>query len=415
MTTTATTVGYGDFAPSSWHGRLLSIFYMPAGTVIIMGGLRASVGYGLSRLDRLNALLMAKSRDGVSACVAAWRQCMAACGARPRPARSRSARGAQQHADEQQSFTLRTLFRKRRGLEVGPFGAYLHALLLPIMILIVWCVLTSIVKGTGFIDSLYYGVVTMTTVGYGDSDLLPTSFGEKAYTIIFMLFSTTALAVCVERLQVLRTSRLVYLKDFREELPHMMLLEAIKERNATPTIVEDEFVLHVLEDYGVVSSELIHHIRNDFKRIEGFGISREANDGEIEVDTLFEHLVARGQILDSNRVAPGTTCDERNKTRKRSATRGSLAEDGHAADIPESVVDMSAPDKGFAEWLREVWTPFLQEDPEYAEAIAAPHKRRSQIGTPNGSVHGGPAMASERSTPSFKAPQPQEFSSPFDA
>jgi len=223
----------------------------------------------------------------------------------------------------------------------------------------------------------------MTTVGYGDADLLPDSFAEKAYTIVFMLFSTTALAVCVERLQTLWTSRRVYLKDFREELPHMMLREAIKKRKARPILVEDEFVLRVLEDYGVVDAELIHHIRNDFKKIEAFGISREAHDGEIEVETLFEHLVARGQVLDSNRVAPGTTCEQRNEKRKGHLhTRGSgmsagAGGAGHFADIPPSVVDMAVPDKGFSEWLREVWTPFLEDDAQYVEAVAANLQRRS--------------------------------------
>jgi hypothetical protein len=35
-----------------------------------------------------------------------------------------------------------------------------------------------------------YGVVTMTTVGYGDADLLPETDGEKAYTVFFMLVCT---------------------------------------------------------------------------------------------------------------------------------------------------------------------------------------------------------------------------------
>lgn len=73
----------------------------------------------------------------------------------------------------------------------------------------------------------------MTTVGYGDSDLLPQTISEKAYLIFFMLFSTTGLAVCIERLRMLVMSRHIFNEDFKQELPQMMRQEAIKEHKST--------------------------------------------------------------------------------------------------------------------------------------------------------------------------------------
>lgn len=194
-----------------------------------------------------------------------------------------------------------------------------------------------------------------------------------------MLLSVTTLTVCVERLRVLVTSRRIFLKDYCSELPQMMRREAIKGHRADPTFSEDDFVLLVLQQYGVVDKDLIGSIRNEFKRIEEFGLSVEANDGEIEVETLFEHLVARGQILDSNRVAPGTTCQERNGRRaqqqKESAWMMQGVGGGKESGLPDSVVDMSTPDKGYTEWFEEVWTPFLDNDDEYVDSVAAHESR----------------------------------------
>ena len=76
--------------------------------------------------------------------------------------------------------------------------------------------------------------------------MLPVHPYEKMWTIFFMLFSTTALVMCVERLKMIFKSRLIYLEDFKAQLPDLMRQEALKEHRPNPTLVEDEFCLHVL-------------------------------------------------------------------------------------------------------------------------------------------------------------------------
>jgi hypothetical protein len=347
ITQTVLTIGYGDFAPPSWQGRLLSIFYMPIGTVIVVGGVYPPTKAVLSYLDQFNASLM-------NACASIANKCRLACagrltywfphssfaaslaasvrplassvGAAPSAAPGPESSGSRELRG--QHFTVRALRGIRR--EVGPLYAYIHAFLQPFIVILVYAIATAYlytcrqgytdaegilengrcdgIQDFPFLNALYQCVVTMTTVGYGDGDLVPRTDNEKIYFIFFFLITVTTLTVAIERVRLLWTSRRIFFQDYGAELPLMMRREAIKERKLDPIFSEDEFVLLVLQQYGVVDSDLIKSIRQDFKRLESFGLGGHihAGNGEIEVLTLFEHLVARGHIVDSNRKELGT-------------------------------------------------------------------------------------------------------------
>ena len=54
------------------------------------------------------------------------------------------------------------------------------------------------VEGWGWVDSIYFTVITLTTVGYGD--LSPTTAASKVFTVVLVLLGIGLLVTLVERI-----------------------------------------------------------------------------------------------------------------------------------------------------------------------------------------------------------------------
>lgn len=134
MVVTATTVGYGDISPQTPEGRAFTAVYALIGIATIIQEFSPFVDMVLGMLDRL-----------VVACVAAESD-VARC------------------------------FR----------AASVPSLLFAVGAVSGW------LQGETWEDSLYYSMISMTTVGYGD--FTPKGALQKCFAIIFLPLSTTALA-----------------------------------------------------------------------------------------------------------------------------------------------------------------------------------------------------------------------------
>lgn len=64
-----------------------------------------------------------------------------------------------------------------------------EVLLLVVIYFVIGCAFYMKQEGWSFVDSLYFSMVTMSTVGYGD--LSPTTAGSKFFTILFVVFGIT--------------------------------------------------------------------------------------------------------------------------------------------------------------------------------------------------------------------------------
>ena len=78
------------------------------------------------------------------------------------------------------------------------------------IILLTGTIFYNQVEGWGWLDSLYFSVITLTTIGYGD--LSPTTSGSKLFTIFYVFFGLSILLAFMtqlaqERIEI-RESRL---------------------------------------------------------------------------------------------------------------------------------------------------------------------------------------------------------------
>ena len=138
---TATTVGYGDMAPTTPSGRLFTIWYGLVGTTAVVAALTPFV-----------AALLAPLRQGSRSRV-------------PPAAVARRVRGRGVHE------------RVPR----------------PLLFVSIGMVYGSAVLDLGPIDAAYFAFVTMTTCGYGDLHLSHTQ-GSKLFALAYLPLSVTALA-----------------------------------------------------------------------------------------------------------------------------------------------------------------------------------------------------------------------------
>ena len=67
-----------------------------------------------------------------------------------------------------------------------------------VIILLVGTVFYSSVEGWSLLDSLYFSVVSLSTVGYGD--LVPETAAGRAFAIVYILFGLSLLATFVHML-----------------------------------------------------------------------------------------------------------------------------------------------------------------------------------------------------------------------
>lgn len=229
ITVSITTVGYGYFAPSTPSSRLFMIFYLIIGVTMI-----------------------------ISFCTDFTRSVLTAC------------------HDE-------IILRVQRARGYPPPNnkeMYRYRSLLSIALVLMWCFVGTAVysgnEGWSVLDGLYWTVVTMTTVGYGDMTIEKTS--TRVFGIFFIYASVLTFSVAIsnivdeysaakqrgqlrEKLQSLSTvsfgqkwvNRLLRPGQKGEVSPSSPLTpHAEAERGDTPC-ARERFILYALAELGVLS------------------------------------------------------------------------------------------------------------------------------------------------------------------
>ena len=400
LTTTLTTVGYGDYCPGTAMGRLLTCFYAPIGVVVVMGGLVPVVENLLGAIDAWTARYVHYFDKQEK---------------EKKLAQNAAVKGQDADAHEQEVVL--------RGLEdktfiVGSKWAYIHATLAPLMMASVAIMLSVSVQGFTVINSAYWVIITFTTIGYGD--LLPETVFEKLYTMALMLLATSAVSATISRFGTLSMAERIHTTNFRLKLLDMMRSEALKCNLADPTLTEDEFVLRTIIDFGLIDDKTVDELRGRFHSMCRYGLD------EIDCRTVYDDLVRQGRVLDMNRLHPGIITQRKKLATLMAKERGmrnvGAKEEtrGRATDLlfpapsgpgdssqtaepqvdpvlvgiqseitklgenlssrsdvysgKEACIDMNVEDKGFNEWYQNIWMASLPVEP------SAEGKQRSWLG-----------------------------------
>jgi voltage-gated potassium channel Kch len=72
-----------------------------------------------------------------------------------------------------------------------------------------------LLEGWNLIDSLYFSVITLATVGYGD--LVPTTPIARIFTIFYVINGISILLALLDRIRVVRTRRIEVRRQINQE------------------------------------------------------------------------------------------------------------------------------------------------------------------------------------------------------
>ena len=123
------------------------------------------------------------------------------------------------------------------------------------------------INGWTFANAMYFSMVSMTTIGYGDSDLLPNTTAFKLLITGFLLVGTSALATAISEATTIRAQLRIRKTNWKmKSLP--LLLDRCKS-NPHRELTQSDFLGAVLIDMDVITHETLAVINAKFHDVAG--------------------------------------------------------------------------------------------------------------------------------------------------
>jgi len=241
VTVTITTVGYGVLCPSSETSRLFTIFTILVGVLYIV-----------SVLNEYVSGLIEWAEDNVQKV---------------------------DEFDESNIHEHMKIAKKKHLLKVGFYAC------LMVLIILVGASWVMVSQGWNLLDSIYFCVVTSTTVGYGD--LTVKGQFSRAFFTVYILLSVLTIGAAVGSLSSIRAEIKAHKKKFQHlarELD-LSMIRALDEDNNGVSF--DEFLIGMLVQTGVLKSKdevTVWKKRFDDLDVDKDGMLTEADIKKIETD-----------------------------------------------------------------------------------------------------------------------------------
>ncbi|KAJ8607931.1 hypothetical protein CTAYLR_009106 [Chrysophaeum taylorii] len=297
LTTTVTTVGYGDIAPATKLGKVATCPMIVVGIISIFSKLSKYATYMQQWINEHHVNLFA--RVGIKLV-------------------NVEALPIETYSPEQVNAMIN--YPRRYLLKLAP-----TLLLIGLMF-----AYGSIDMGYTVVESIYFTVVTVTTVGYGD--LHPTSNRQKLFFCTASLVLVVVVANTISEILVVRTRRKV--REGRFALPDLEELMLQKVYSApeisAPELTESDYIVDALLKGKLVDSEVLLAIRRIFHWTAKGG---DDDHSDISTEDLFHFLQHRH--FDSQERPEGT---------KTTA-------------VAPAVIDAPLEGISYEEWFASIWEP----------------------------------------------------------
>ena len=290
LTVTSTTVGFGDFSPASYAGKAFTIVYAVIGITVVLKGLYPFVAWlrGDWR-ERLATFLFGSSKIDTEDMRLSIEEINAKINYNRRYALALIGPGA--------VFAMGAAlhyFAIREPSEYGwdlSFGSGILIIDMP-----------------GLLDSFYWSIITMTTIGYGD--ITPESDFARFCATLYLPIAVIALADAVTDVQMIGLRRVIRETDFCKNCDDCLLRDAVRDAgppNPRPVLTESEFLVDQLLANELVDGEAVLAIQRQFKHLTRRRIFRPDEQRELTTQMVYAELKERaeqGKILsdDASRV-----------------------------------------------------------------------------------------------------------------
>ena len=249
---------------------------------------------------------------------------------------------------------------------------YFLALTNPLVIMLLGlAIATVVVEEGGWVDCLYFSIISMTTIGYGD--ITPKSPLPKFFVMLYLPLSVAVLAQALADVSAIGLRRSIRETDYGDKLAEKFLFdECVKKANADESITEGEFLVTVLMRRQLVDETTIAAIRRQFREIVRHSDDTiPVEERVFDCELLFREKVEREQI----------------KQRPPNASKGSYMKGRKRKDRIPLVDIAGAADGGLAEWREHFWEPRLADaaNAELAKPVkhvAPKHTKRLSGGMP---------------------------------
>lgn len=245
---------------------------------------------------------------------------------------------------------------------VVPWRQYLVALAPILIIFLFWSVKWLWALDMNIFEAVYFGVVTCTTVGYGD--FAPRHSADKLVCSVILIVFVVVMSNTINEIQNLRLKRKIASGTSCVPDLQTLLLHKIRDHKADPRtvqIVESDYIVAALVESGRVDGDVIRAIRR-FYHWTALGVDGDHTDIDLQ-DLHFKLL--RDQQADASQRA--------------TSLRSRLIHEAHLDDSAEIIPE------DFEAWYSDVWLPKAQaaqaESLEIDEACehAARHYERASL------------------------------------